>query len=77
MNTLGKCALGHAPEITDDDAPTQRAVLDASIGLWRSNQPGMSDSQAWADSVKFMLDTGLIESPVEVDTLYTNKFVEK
>jgi len=63
------------PEITDEDAPTQRAVLDASIALWRSNRPGISDPQAWSDSVQFMLDTGLIESPLDVETLYTNQFV--
>jgi NitT/TauT family transport system substrate-binding protein len=62
------------PEITDEDAPTQRAVLEASIGLWQSDQPGVSDPQAWADSVEFMLDTGLIEAAVDVETLYTNEF---
>jgi len=63
------------PEITDDDVPTQRAVLEASIDLWRSDQPGVSDPQAWSDSAQFMLDTGLIETPVELETLYTNEFV--
>jgi len=63
------------PEITDDDAPTQRAVLEASIDLWRSDQPGVSDPQAWSDSAEFMLDTGLIETPVELETLYTNEFI--
>ena len=65
------------PEITDKDAPTQRAVLDASLALWRTDQPGVSDPQAWSDSAKFMLDTGLISSPVDVAKLYTNDFVGK
>ncbi len=65
------------PEITDEDAPAQRAVLDASIELWRSDQPGRSDPAAWAESAQFMLDTGLIETPVTVDALYTNEFVEE
>jgi NitT/TauT family transport system substrate-binding protein len=65
------------PEITDEDAPTQRAVLDASIDLWRSDQPGVSDPQAWAESAEFMLATGLIESPVDVEISYTNEFVAK
>ncbi len=64
------------PEITDKDAPVQRAVLDASLALWRTNQPGVSDPQAWADSAKFMLDTGLISSPVDAGKLYTNEFVK-
>jgi NitT/TauT family transport system substrate-binding protein len=63
------------PEITDEDAPTQKAVLEASIELWRSDQPGVSDPQAWSESAEFMLDTGLVETPVDVETLYTNEFV--
>jgi NitT/TauT family transport system substrate-binding protein len=65
------------PEITDADAPVQRAVLEASIALWRSDAPGVSDPQAWAKSVEFMQATGLVEAPVEVDSLYTNEFVEE
>jgi NitT/TauT family transport system substrate-binding protein len=65
------------PEITDKDASVQRAVLDASLALWRTDQLGVSDPQAWADSAKFMLDTGLISSPVDVGKLYTNEFVGK
>jgi len=63
------------PEISDEDAPVQRAVLDASIALWRSDQLGMSDAGAWSDSVAFMRATGLIESPVDASALYTNQFV--
>jgi NitT/TauT family transport system substrate-binding protein len=66
------------PEITDADAPTQKAVLDTSIDLWRSGQPGLSDQKSWQDSVDFMAATGMLESSgkVEVDKLYTNRFVE-
>jgi NitT/TauT family transport system substrate-binding protein len=64
------------PEITDEDAPTQRAVLEASIDLWRSDRLGVSDTQAWSGSVEFMQDTGLVETPVDAETHYTNQFVE-
>lgn len=69
-------ARAEIPEMTDEDAPTQQAVLAASIELWRSEQPGWSDPQAWSDSAEFMQMTGLIEAAVEVDKLYTNEFVE-
>ena len=65
------------PEITDDDAPVQRQVLDASIELWKTDRPGLSEAQAWQDSVDFMVKTGLLETPVAIDQLYTNQFVEK
>ena len=64
------------PEMTDEDAPTQRLVLEASIELWRSDQPGFSNPQAWTDSAAFMLETGLIVQEIEVDDLFTNEFVE-
>lgn len=64
------------PEMTDDEAPTQRQVLDASIELWRTNGLGLSSRQAWEDSVTFMQETGLLENTVAVDELYTNQFVE-
>ena len=63
------------PEITDKDAPTQRAVLEASLALWRSDVLGVSDPRAWSDSAKFMLATGLIQSAADVEKLYTNQFV--
>jgi NitT/TauT family transport system substrate-binding protein len=64
------------PEITDETAPTQRQVLEASIELWKSDQPGVSSTQAWQDSVDFMRKTGMLEKPVEIEKLYTNQFVE-
>ncbi len=64
------------PEITDETAPTQRKVLADSIELWRSEQLGISDPQAWQDSVDFMSESGLLEKPVDVDQLYTNEFVD-
>ena len=65
------------PEMTDEDAPTQKLVLERSIELWRSDQPGLSSASAWAKSAEFMRLAGIIETPVEVETLYTNEFVEQ
>jgi len=64
------------PEITDADASIQRLVLERSIELWQSDQPGLSSAAAWQNSADFMFEAGLIEAPLEVDKLYTNEFVE-
>jgi len=64
------------PEMTEDAAPVQRQVLASSIELWKSDPLGVSSPQAWQDSVQFMSETGLLEKPVEVESLYTNEFVE-
>ncbi len=64
------------PEMTEDAAPVQRQVLASSIELWQSDPLGVSSPQAWQDSVQFMSETGLLEKPVEAESLYTNEFVE-
>lgn len=63
------------PDMTDADAPTQKKVLAASIALWKSDRPGVSDAQVWADSVAFMRESGLIETDVNPDEMFTNEFV--
>ncbi len=63
------------PDMTDADAPTQKKVLEASIELWKSDHLGVSDPQAWVDSVTFMHQSGLIETDVNPDEMFTNRFV--
>lgn len=64
------------PEITDENAPTQRAVLEASLDLWRSDALGLSSQQAWQASVDFMREAGLLETEIDISQAFTNKFVE-
>ena len=66
------------PEITDEDAPVQRQVLDASIELWRTDQPGKTSPQAWQESIDFMKATGLLNasSEIQANSLYSNQFVD-
>ena len=64
------------PEMTDEEAPVQKQVLDASIELWRSDQLGVSSPESWQTSLDFMKGTGLLEGDVTLEELYTNQFVE-
>ena len=66
----------HVPEIDDESAPLQRAVLEESLNFWRADKLGYSNSAAWEASQAFMRQIGLIESQVEVSTLFTNEFVQ-
>jgi len=65
------------PEMSDDDAAIQKKVLAASIELWQSDTPGQTTADAWQTSATFMQETGLIETEVAIDNLYTNQFVEQ
>ena len=64
------------PEITDQNAPAQRAVLDASLALWRTDAPGVSDRQAWIDTLNAMQATGLVQGGLDAQAMFTNQFVQ-
>jgi len=73
----------YVPEIDDDSAPLQRAVLEESLKFWRvegspagsARALGQSDPSAWSTSQELMKRIGLIETEVDVSTLFTNDFV--
>ena len=58
-----------------DNSDVQRAVLEASIDLWKAPKLGEMSSEAWERAQSVMLSAGLIEATVPVDQLYTNVFV--
>jgi NitT/TauT family transport system substrate-binding protein len=66
----------HVPEIDDDSAPLQRAVLEEALIFWQGEKLGASDPAAWQASRDFMLEIGMIESEVDLLSLYTNEFVQ-
>lgn len=59
----------------DENSEVQRAVLEASIDLWKSPTLGRLDAAAWEVGQDVMYDAGLIEQKSPVDELYTNDFV--
>ncbi|OQY45140.1 MAG: hypothetical protein B6242_11230 [Anaerolineaceae bacterium 4572_78] len=65
------------PEITDETAPIQKSVLNASITLWQSSSMGMTDREAWQESMDFMVAMKLIDEAIDIDSLHTNEFVNK
>jgi NitT/TauT family transport system substrate-binding protein len=66
----------YVPDIKDDTVEKNRAILEASIALWRGERLGVSDKAAWETSVRFMREMGIIDKEVNVDELFTNRFVE-
>jgi NitT/TauT family transport system substrate-binding protein len=65
----------YVPEIDDQSAPLQRAVLQAALDFWRADDLGRSNPDAWAASAAFMHKIGMIESEVDPTTLYSNDFI--
>jgi NitT/TauT family transport system substrate-binding protein len=63
------------PEAGGANLNGSKAVLMATIALWKNPHLGYVDPADWAASAKFMRDAGFIKSDVDLNKLYTNKFV--
>jgi NitT/TauT family transport system substrate-binding protein len=63
------------PEMDDETAILQQAVLDESIAYWRSERPGRSDPEAWVESVALLRELGMLNAEVDPDDVYTNAFM--
>lgn len=70
-------SLAHVPEAGGENEPASRAVFNAVLGLWDPGDAplGVSDPVAWAEAAHFMRAVGLVDADVDVDALYTNRFV--
>jgi len=66
----------YVPEIDDESAPLQRAVLEAALRFWQAEDVGKSDPAAWQTSLDFMRQTGMVEGELDVESLYSNEFVD-
>jgi NitT/TauT family transport system substrate-binding protein len=64
------------PEMDDEAALLQRAVLQNCINFWQGEPLGASQGAAWQESVDFLLEIGLISTELAPSDLYTNEFIE-
>jgi len=64
------------PEMDEAAAKVQRAVLKESIAIWRAEEYGRSDPEAWAESVALLRQIGLVTTDVDPESMYTNRFVD-
>lgn len=66
----------YVPEAGGENAEIQRAVLEEALSFWQSETLGASRPEAWQASVEFMAAAGLIDTTPNVETLFTNQFVD-
>jgi NitT/TauT family transport system substrate-binding protein len=59
----------------EDNKDTQRAVLDASMEIWKTEYPGQMNEAAWANAQNIMFQAGLIEKLLPHEQFYTNEFI--
>ncbi len=67
------------PEAGGENEPVNRAIFDTVLAEWRPPEGvslGWSDPERWAKAARFMREMGLINVDVDVNVLFTNRFVE-
>jgi NitT/TauT family transport system substrate-binding protein len=71
-----RIALKVVPEAGGENEKVNRAIFGESLKLWQQPEPlGASDRATWETAVRFMREMGLITTDVDVDALFTNRFI--
>lgn len=68
-------AVKHVPEAGGDNLATSKAVLEASIPLWKNSRLGETRLTDWQAMEKFMRDAGFIATQVDVNKAFTNDYL--
>lgn len=71
-----KISIDAIPEAGGANLEKSRAVLQASIALWKSPQPGVSRLADWQAMEQFMRAADFIPQDVDVSQAFSNEFVK-
>jgi NitT/TauT family transport system substrate-binding protein len=55
----------------------QREILAASLPFWQAQTLGLSNPDAWENMLKVLTEMKLINEPLDVQSAFTNQFIEK
>lgn len=71
-------ALAYVPEAGGENEPANRAIFDASLPFWTpvaGAQPGVTREEDWQAAAELMQRSGLVDTIVPAEELFTNEFV--
>lgn len=68
-------SIGQVPEAGGENLAASKAVLEASIPLWKNSRLGETKLEDWQAMEKFMRGAGFIKQDVDVNQAFTNEFV--
>lgn len=63
-------------DASPESEAAERAILDASINMWRTPHPGLSNAEAWETTQQVLQTIDFIQEPIDLDKAWTNEFVE-
>lgn len=65
----------HVEALAQADEKIQKEVLATSIELWKADQIGYSNPQAWENMNRVLVDMQLLSTPVDLKGAYTNEYL--
>lgn len=65
----------HLPEAGGENLPTSKAILNASIPLWKNSRLGETRLADWQAMEQFMRDANFISTSVDVKQAFTNDLI--
>ncbi len=65
----------YVENLAEADQEVQMQVLLNSIALWQGERMGYSEPAAWANMQRILLKMGLLETELELDQAYDNRFI--
>ncbi len=65
----------YVPNLSQQDAATQKKILSLTMELWKAPHLGISDAQAWQNMENTLLKMGQLKQPLDVSKAFTNQFV--
>jgi NitT/TauT family transport system substrate-binding protein len=63
-------------DATPQTESAQRAVLEASLQIWDAPRLGITEAEAWNRTQQILLAIDFTETPIDLSTVWTNRFVE-
>ncbi|MFQ5408864.1 MAG: ABC transporter substrate-binding protein [Anaerolineales bacterium] len=69
-------SLDYVEGLDQADRDTILSLLAASIDIWQTDQPGISQLEPWETTQATLLAMGLITEPINVSEAFTNEFVQ-
>ena len=65
----------YVPNLGQQDATTQKEILNRTIGLWKTSHLGLSEPKAWQNMQDTLLKMGLLKQPQDVSKAFTNQYL--